>query len=86
MDNHSILERNIIHSLGAYSDSDGAVNTFLTLVEKVGTYEAEKIANEWGSVSDFLTKMSVVSRDLTGFIQERHLNMHSPNTKLRRGG
>lgn len=51
MSNLSILERNIIHSFGAFDDPESAENTFLSALGRVGVLKAESLACELGASS-----------------------------------
>lgn len=57
MSNLSILEHNIIDSFGAFSDPEAVETHFLSCLDRCGTLDAERIANEFGTLSDKLAPM-----------------------------
>lgn len=57
MSNFSILERNIIDSFGAFSDPEAVERHFLSSLDRCGALSSERIANEFGVLSDKLSPM-----------------------------
>lgn len=86
-DNHTILERNIMHAL----DDEEACAMFLRLVDRCGTLLAERAAYEWRDLGGFTRKLlDLTSRahqdhGLSGrtdgvfeFIRERQYRRYAP--------
>lgn len=54
--NLSILDRNILHGFEAYSDADACEDMYLRH-RHLGVEAAEKMANDWGALSEELAPM-----------------------------
>lgn len=90
MSNLSILEKNIIHSLGgsslhhttnklAYeipSIFEEMEFIFLRFKDK-SIVKAERCASEWGVIASFLTQFDI-PKDAVNFIKERQIRRHFP--------
>lgn len=83
MSNLSILERNIIQGLGRYDDPEDVEHVFLKARDRLGTFEAETKANDWGRVSDAIRPMLNAASKSHGvgdvgvmeFVRARLINM-----------
>lgn len=64
MSNLSVLERNIIHGLGAYDCAEECADLFLRRIDKDGVLVAEDKANKWGVIGPFLSKFIPVASDI----------------------